>query len=214
MFAIPGPASILDSEVHLWRISLDGTPGRLRAVCRALLCTLLARYTGCHPAEIRFVHGPRGKPSLDARFRPDGIEFNVSHSGGTALIALAKGWPVGIDVERISEVPGAELIARRWFSPEEDESILSLPAGARAVAFCRCWTRKEAVVKAIGGSMAELSRAVTVSTDPREAARIVAMPSVAGIAEWHLEDVAAGDGFAAALCYGGARAGIRMWEAS
>jgi 4'-phosphopantetheinyl transferase len=212
MISIPGPALLSVSEVHIWRIAMRDARVLLRTICRRHLRTLLARYTGIAPEEIRLTRGARGKLSLAPSLQREGIEFNVSHSEGVALIVLARDRPVGIDVERISAARNVDLIARRWFSREEDEGIRRLPAETRREAFYRCWTRKEAVIKAIGGSLAELTTTVVVSTEARVPARILRMPPVAGAPEWQLEDVTVGEGYAAALCYGGVRATVRLWE--
>lgn len=76
------------------------------------------------------------------------MHFSLSHSGGLALLALAAE-PVGIDVER---VPGPQLAAEasRALHPSERQDLTRMPPGARATAFARCWTHKEAYLKATG----------------------------------------------------------------
>jgi 4'-phosphopantetheinyl transferase len=236
-----GPATLPSSELHVWKISLEQTPQRVRAfrallcseelqrcerlhfprdrdgfcVCRGYLRVLLGRYGGAAPDRIRLTRGIHGKLALDRRVHETDIEFNVSHSGCLALIALARGRRVGVDIERAGPAGRIELISSRFFSAEEDESIRALPEESRDRAFYACWTRKEAAIKALGGSIAMLAR-VIVSTDPEGPARILQMPSAApaggGNERWHLHDLPADEGYAAALCYGGPDAALRLWQ--
>jgi 4'-phosphopantetheinyl transferase len=112
-------------------------------VARAALRIVLAGRSGIAPADVRFVSGPHGKPALPGTR----LRFNLSHSGDRALIAVADGVEVGVDVERT---------ARRSTAVER-----TLTAGERAamgsadrhVELLRIWCRKEALAKAIGGGL-------------------------------------------------------------
>ena len=74
----------------------------------------------------------------------------MSHSGDLAVIGFALGCEVGIDVEQLRDVGHLEQIARRFFHPSETSAVLSTPESARNLAFLRCWTGKEAILKALG----------------------------------------------------------------
>ena len=64
-------------------------------VARAALRIVLGERLGLDPGDVVFGAGPQGKPELPgARLR-----FNLAHSGERALIALAEGVEVGVDVE-------------------------------------------------------------------------------------------------------------------
>ena len=116
---------------------------------RGLLRRLLARYVG-EPAEaLSFAYGAHGKPSL-AGARASAVRFNVSHAGDVALLAFAAGREVGVDVERVRDVPRADRIASRIFEPEAAEAWRALPDGERREAFMREWTRLEALSKLTG----------------------------------------------------------------
>jgi len=235
----PGPAALSGSEVHLWKISLDQAPKlslTLREVlspdekrgiegfhferdkasfcmCRGFLRTLLGRYIDTAPDEIRFQTGKYGKLSLDPFYHKEEIEFNVSHSGKMALLALAKNRRLGVDVEKVRSAARIDDISRAFFSPQEDESIRALPDLMRVAAFYACWTRKEAAVKALGASLMELSGEVIVSTPPGEPARLLRLPREHGEpGAWHLHDLPVGQGYAAALCYEGSSAATFLWE--
>jgi 4'-phosphopantetheinyl transferase len=121
-------------------------------VTRAALRCLLARYFGGDPAAIRFDYGAKGKPALAG----GGIEFSTTHSGDMAAFAIAKGCPVGIDLERIRPVSHMEEIARRFFYASEYTELMSQPPAGRDAAFFRCWTRKEACVKVTGEGLSGL----------------------------------------------------------
>jgi 4'-phosphopantetheinyl transferase len=121
---------------------------------RAALRELLAAQLRLPPAAVRFVRTERGKPQL----HPDHgapLQFNVSHSGGLALLALARSVEVGVDVEVQHAVPQALDLAQRYFAPAEAAALEPLPEAVRAAAFLRLWTRKEAQLKATGSGLAD-----------------------------------------------------------
>ena len=114
--------------------------------CRGILREILSGFLEIPPARLRFTYNAYGKPAVeDATLR-----FNVSHSGGWAMFAVTRAREVGIDIERINERTAIELIPERFFSPWETAQLRGLPQGQRTEAFFRCWTRKEAYIKACG----------------------------------------------------------------
>jgi len=117
---------------------------------RAFLRERLSIEARVESAKLRLEEGPHGKPFLaEPRIDPP-LEFNLSHSAGIALVAICRGRPVGADVEHLRSDADLEALARRFFSPQERESLLALPAEDRQRAFFACWTRKEAYIKALG----------------------------------------------------------------
>jgi 4'-phosphopantetheinyl transferase len=92
-------------------------------------------------ASLRFDFAARGKPSIE------GLQFNLSHSGERALVAMHPSLPVGVDIEEMRAVEFAAL-AERNFSPSERADIAAAP-DLRA-AFFRIWTGKEAFIKLLG----------------------------------------------------------------
>jgi 4'-phosphopantetheinyl transferase len=152
--------------------------GRNRAVVtRASLRRLLARELGRKPEEIAFAVGPHGKPRLDDS--STGVRFNLSHSAGLALIAIARGVEVGVDLEEIRPRSDLRGVARRVFTQAEREAV---EVGGE-IAFYRHWVAKEAFVKATGRGIESLrsfevllegpggARLNHVGGDPAEAAR-------------------------------------------
>jgi 4'-phosphopantetheinyl transferase len=117
---------------------------------RAALRMLLGEYLGVPPAEVVFMYDGSGKPRLHDESNPDGLCFNLAHSGDLAVVVVARGCEVGIDVERLRAVSHWEQIARRYFHKSEVDEVCRSADALQGTAFLRCWTAKEAIVKAIG----------------------------------------------------------------
>ena len=113
---------------------------------RVGLRTRLAQVVACAPADIAFTYGPQGKPSL-----PGGPFFNLSHAGGIACLAVHEGIDLGVDIEAFRTVDDG--LAERFFSASEVAELQALPGAQQQTGFFRCWTRKEAVIKALGGGL-------------------------------------------------------------
>lgn len=128
-------------------------------VARARLRQVLARYVGCGPSDITFVVDDRGKPHLAPGIdRAGGVDaadlaFNLSHSGGLALVAVVRGCRVGVDVETGRGHNDLAAIAARYFSPKERAFLGGLGEEAWRDAFFVLWTAKEAYTKAIGAGL-------------------------------------------------------------
>jgi 4'-phosphopantetheinyl transferase len=135
--------------------------------CRWLLRQLLGSILG-EPAErLCFQYSDSGKPELvGVGF---GLSFNVSHSGNCGMIAVAKNSRVGVDIEEIRHIPELECLSRKFFSSAEAEAIHTRFHKEERRAFFACWTRKEALLKALGvGIGAGLDR-FEVEVDPAAA---------------------------------------------
>jgi 4'-phosphopantetheinyl transferase len=115
-----------------------------------LLRDVLARYRNCDPDTIRFEYGPHGKPSVP------GFEFNLSHADDLGLLAIRRGGPTGVDVERVDRPLDHLAIANKYFSPDDARDLSNQPADQRSEHFFRLWTRREAVLKAFGLGVAGL----------------------------------------------------------
>jgi 4'-phosphopantetheinyl transferase len=140
---------------------------RLYTIAHAALRSLLSIYLKVEAGEIRFYSGANGKPKLAAPFAATGLEFNLSHSNELALVAVARGKAVGVDVECIKRKFDFEEIARRFFAAGEVAALLELPEPLQREAFLKCWTSKEAFLKAKGtglsGKLDEV--AITLAAD-------------------------------------------------
>jgi 4'-phosphopantetheinyl transferase len=120
---------------------------------RGLLRHILSAYLDVDPAEISFAYGYAGKPYLaDAASK---IRFNMSHSGDIALIAITQHFEVGVDVERICELPEMDEIVTRFFSAEAKTAFQSANLDDRTDVFFKFWTQKEAALKCTGQGIAD-----------------------------------------------------------
>jgi len=116
---------------------------------RVVLRRLLGDELDMAPGVVPLATNTHGRPVLSGGWGGD-LRFNLAHSGEVALYALAIGREVGIDIERVRRDFDVLELARRFFASEETAALAALPAAARPEAFCRCWTRKEAYLKALG----------------------------------------------------------------
>ena len=157
---------------------------------RGLLRRALGTATGHHPAALQFSRGPDGKPFLQG----EELEFSLSHSGDSLLVAMARGCAVGCDLELLRAVPQAASIAMRWFSPEERRALAELSGEALHRAFLSCWVRKEAALKAVGtGLQSPLDFSAGFAGPPGEQSRL----TVAGRDAWLVDLVPVGGRIAA-----------------
>lgn len=142
------------------------------------------------PVEV-LAEGRWGKPAVPVvPGEPPGVEFNISHSGGRVLLAATWGTPVGVDLE--VPRPGVEFeeLLRRFFSADELAVWQSLSPPLRSAGFYHLWTRKEAVVKAVGRGLSLPLNSFQVTFDPRGTCRVVvAPPESPSACDWTLCDL-------------------------
>jgi 4'-phosphopantetheinyl transferase len=201
---------LLDDEERQRAARYGHEPSRQQfIVSRAMLRTLLGRYLGQAPQTIRLASGPQGKPVLPS---PEGVYFNVSHTQGLALIAIARLGEVGIDVEQARHCPTYLDMAERFFTPAEAAALRSLPEGRRIEAFFHVWTRKEAFLKALGLGLAHGLERFEVAVPPSEPVRILHIDGdpVAG-ARWSLLELAPARGYVGALAIETPEPSVRCW---
>ncbi len=123
-------------------------PDHRRFVQRhAFARVVLAGYLGCDPARIAFRIAPGGKPRIDGC---DDLSFNLSHDDDLTVLVVGDGRPVGVDVERVRPVDAVDQLVVGLFTPNEVGTVCAAPLAARSLTFLDLWTRKEAVVKAMG----------------------------------------------------------------
>ena len=119
-------------------------------ITRAGLRRLLAHYLDVPVSSLELTCEAEGKPRLGEAFAASGLRFNVSHTANIVAYAFAWNREIGIDVEEVRPMPNAAAIADRFFSRDERAEFDALAPEHRSVGFFRCWTRKEAIAKAIG----------------------------------------------------------------
>jgi 4'-phosphopantetheinyl transferase len=193
---------------------------RFLAGC-ALAKTVLARYTGQRPADVRFDRTcgqcgePHGKPVIEG----GDVEHSVAHSGDLVVVAVA-GAPVGVDVEQLdgrSRPLGGdgdpEALARLVLSAAEQATLAAVPPAGRARAFLVAWTRKEAVTKATGDGLRAAFSEVVVAADAG-LPRLVSWPYPRSPREVSLLDLDVGTGYVAALAVIGRCQAVRARDGS
>jgi 4'-phosphopantetheinyl transferase len=162
-------------QAHVWRVRLEAwrEQGDLRAVLtedeiaraqrlripqkqadftagRIALRTVLGGYLGIEPRQVELAYLPDGKPQLADPEMTGKIQFNLSHSGAWMLLALSRGLPLGVDIERQRPLSGQGWALAQLFSAEERAVLNGLPQAPREAVFIAAWTLKEAVGKADG----------------------------------------------------------------
>jgi len=217
------PSELHPRVVHLWQRRLDASAEEVSAYYRLLssqeqeralrfrverprtefvltrgtLRTLLAQYRGITPQEVQFRYEVRGKPALEDE---SGLCFNVSHTNGLALMAFVMRRTIGIDVENLVRGVDAQRLAERFFSERERQALRPLRGDELQAAFFRCWTRKEAYIKAKGDglSLALHEFDVSISEQDRDAL-LATRPDPTEAARWTVCDVPMGTGYVAAV---------------
>jgi 4'-phosphopantetheinyl transferase len=163
-------------QVHLWTVSFDlpdrkvNELGELLSdeelkkaerfrflhlkrqyiVFHATLRKILASYLGLNESEIVFIHNDYGKPAVAEHINPSNLQFSMSRSLETGVYAFMLNNEIGIDIERINPLPDMESIVNRHFSINEKNIFDGLDHNEKINWFYTVWTRKEALLKAVG----------------------------------------------------------------
>jgi 4'-phosphopantetheinyl transferase len=170
---------------------------------------ILARYLHCEPDQVTFSANEYGKPALT-----DGsLEFNLSHSGVFALLAISKYRKVGVDVEWMGRGVELEALARRFFSDRENAEFASVPRESRVIAFYRCWTLKEAYIKAHGLGLSLPLDSFDVSLTPNDNSALKGTrPNPEEASHWILRSLDVDPDYAAALAVEKGDLEVRLWN--
>lgn len=238
-YTAPSPVMITRDEVHVWRATLDlpatqceylrqtlSTDEIERAerffferdrthfiAARGVLRSILGQYVEIAPQQLRFTYSSYGKPALEHLEGQIDVRFNVSHSHGLALYAIACGRDVGVDLERIRPEVAGEEIAARFFAPQEYTALCAIPATARQQAFFTCWTRKEAYIKARGEGLSHALDQFAVSLTAYAPVTITTTGTATqDVARWSLQDLWPDPHYAAALAVEGHNWRLRCWQ--
>jgi 4'-phosphopantetheinyl transferase len=176
--------------------------------CHGLLRKILGRYLGLQPEELNFAIGEHGKPYLSHFATDDNnrLHFNLSHSGSLFLLAIATDREVGIDIEQLLvDTPFSDM-AQLAFSTREQKELFSLPDNQQRSAFYRCWTRKEAYLKACGMGFKLPSNSFDV-TMSRETS--VSLITSCDLFRWILQNITVPEDYCAALAVNGSNPILR-----
>jgi 4'-phosphopantetheinyl transferase len=235
------PARIMlgSDEVHVWRVSLDKPAPQIDSflhtlaadeltraerfyfqrdrerfiIAHGVLRAVLGLYLNRAPERLSFCYHSHGKPALVRESAEDQLRFNMSHSHGVALYAVARGREVGVDLEFIRRDLEVEQIAERFFSRRELSTLRALPTELRKEAFFLCWTRKEAYIKARGEGLSLPLDQFDVSLIPGEPAALLSTrPDSQEALRWSLQELTLASGYVAALAVEGRGWSLSCWE--
>jgi 4'-phosphopantetheinyl transferase len=235
------PPRIASGDVHVWCARLDVPPetvarlyatlavderhrsARLRfrrdrrrfIVAHGVLREILGHYLQTEPGRISYVTQAFGKPELGPAF--DGWpKFNLSHSAGLALIAIAAESEIGVDLEYVRWQLDYAALARHFFSDAEVGRLSTLPDYRYVEAFLACWTKKEAYVKARGRGLAMPLKSFTVplTTDPAQGPGTlhVASNDVDRAMRWSIHTLRPAPGYIGALAVPGCGWRLSQWQ--
>lgn len=150
------PAAAFPDTAHVHVVGVRGLPDRAtaRRTIRAALLAALADALALPAARIRLGGEPGEAPY--ARI-DDGrtIDLAISHDGDVSVAALRLDGAVGIDVMRVADVPDWHAVAHDYLGPACAAALAGVPAPARAAAFARAWSEREARLKCRGLALAE-----------------------------------------------------------
>lgn len=169
-----------------------------------LLRTLLGMYHGIDFYDQEFHINRHGKPSLKNAHAEDSIYFNMSNSENTCICAFRQQGDIGIDIERIYDLPDMDRIVERFFSSDEKEILRSLSGQNRKQTFFRYWTRKEALLKAMGVGLSMPPDKVDVMAGQEDTLEtFIRTTGPDTESEWTLHDINTFDNFTSALALEG-----------
>jgi 4'-phosphopantetheinyl transferase len=162
-------APVLSPDEHERAVRLLSERKRARFIAgRSALRKLLGRYLDEEPQALVFRYGPHGKPALAAKASSAALTFNFSHSGDLALLCVATGREVGIDIENRHRDITVDSFAQHILCENEAAALRRLPAERHKQALLTAWTRKEAYVKALGVGLAWSMKSIPAGIDDNE----------------------------------------------
>lgn len=171
---------------------------------RYALRLLLGMYLGTGFYDQTFHVNTFGKPSLKNTPDQDAIHFNLSHSDNACVFVFRQDGDIGVDVEKIKDLPDMDGIVERFFSPLEKEKLLSLTENTRKKSFFQYWTRKEALLKAMGRGLSfPLDQLDVEAGDKSETPALIKTNNYKDTTDWTILDIDTFDGFASTVAIDG-----------
>jgi len=224
-----GSLQLEDGIIHVWQCDLDEAEScrdrfsgyldaeeRLRAsrfiqerdrrryvLAHECLRVLLARYTDLSPAALSFERTREGKPMLLHKAGLSAISFNLSHSHGRMLLAIAKHRHVGADLELTRGDVEALKLAERFYTRNEYAALAAQPSAQHTLRFFQYWVAKEAVLKGQGRGISSLGEC-EIDLDSRERQTEVRILSESDMDKgWYVQWLSCGVGWSAAVAFHG-----------
>lgn len=224
-------------EVHIWTASTDWTPEQLlqgyqilsprerekadrylveharrqHIASHVVLRQILSQYQNCFPDAIQFSYAQHGKPSLEPA---TGVEFNLSHSGQRAVIAVTRGQPLGVDIELHDPKVHVKDLAERFFAPAEAQELLEQESSSQLRAFYRLWVLKEAFIKGTGEGLSFGLSNFIVSLKPKNRDALLSIKGSVNLARhWTLGNILEDEqDYSAALAVQGSVSNIQFYR--
>jgi 4'-phosphopantetheinyl transferase len=229
------------ARVQIWQLDLEPPPPRLKVLdsalsaderrradrfqqarhrdrftaARGLLRFVLASHLpGVTANSLVFRYGEHGKPALDRPLHARSLGFSLSHSAAHGLLAVAWRHTLGADIEAQRRETEVDNLAQRFFSPGEAAALARIPdPNLRRAAFFRCWTRKEAYIKALGTGVFKGLDSFDVNFSAHEPAAVLTdRQHPEAPARWSMTPLPAPPGFSAALVVDGPLPEIEHWS--
>jgi len=161
---------------------------------------ILATYSGVDAATLTFARNRHGKPYLVPRANGPNLQFSISHSGNCCMLAVRLDHSIGIDVEKVRDLPQAMNIAQSYFTPGETRVLAALQGVPQRDAFFALWTHKEATVKGLGISLAANLGRLEFQLDPVRSPRLIAWDGDQSLAQrWSIRRLDPSPGYVAAV---------------
>lgn len=152
-------------------------------IAHGLKWLVLSHLLGCHYTELNFYYTDNKKPHLVNNL----LYFNLSHSGNWILLGVSQTQEIGVDIEVMESLNSQEAIMKRFFSHAEYRAYLALSPHEQQLGFYLAWTRKEAIVKAMGKGVSFGFNQFQVSLNPNQPAYLIAMNDKNWQEPWFLE---------------------------
>jgi len=169
-------------------------------VAHGVVRDLLSRYLNIDPEALAFVTNKFGKPDLVSLGDRPPLRFNLAHSGDLVLCAVTLERRVGVDVERVRTDYDVMELAINQFADDEVRALRNYSATERPNAFFRCWTRKEAYIKARGEGLALALNQFAVTVSAEEIPKVCwSSDEVDAAKNWTMVNLETHPGYAAAV---------------
>jgi 4'-phosphopantetheinyl transferase len=200
------PVPLAAGDIHLWfcghEPAVDGAVRRI-----------LGAYFAVDAGAVSIGRDAHGKPFLAAPADTT-LQFNLSHSGGDLIVAVARGQALGVDIERAARARPWLALAERFFSADEYAFLAAQPGPKLEAGFLALWSCKEAVVKALGRGIAFGLDRLTFrwATDGTLAGLEHIAPEGGTAAAWQVMRLVPAPGVVGALAWRGPPRRVLAWR--
>jgi len=181
-------------------------------ITRCVLRNILSQCIDKPTHEIHLSYGEHGKPKIRDTLNNKAIEFNISHSGAYALIAITLGNTIGVDIEEINKSIDYQSLAKRFFSGQEISEFFALDKEKQCEVFYCVWSRKEAFIKATGKGIAYGLDQFSVSLATGKKTGLETEVHVLSGDNWFCYDVVELEGYKTALAASSQQSAIVLYQ--